>query len=54
MVSTPHYYLKAMSLVQLLVWEGKHNAHARDRGGDEEPLVAQVQLKSQIEITSWQ
>lgn len=54
MVSITHYYLKALSLVQLLVWEGKDNAHARDRGRDEEPQIAQVQFKNQIEVMSFQ
>lgn len=41
MVSTAHYYLKSVSLRQLLGQEGRQNAHTgieiKDRGGGEEP-----------------
>ena len=39
-----HYYLKAVSLGQLLVRKGKWNTHSVDKGWGEEPPIAWAQL----------
>lgn len=48
--STPHHHLRGTRL-----WsrKGKQNSCSKDRGGDEEPPMAQVQVTGQSVVTSF-
>ena len=47
MVSTAHYYLKAVCPWTALAAGRQEVTHSRDRGGGDEHLTARVQLTSQ-------
>lgn len=45
MISTTHRSFKALSLKMApTVGTSGHNTHSKERGGEEEPLIAQMQL----------
>lgn len=52
MVSTIHYLLKTASLKTALALNSGWNVYAKDGGGDEQPLIARVQLSGQLAVTS--
>ena len=52
MVSTIHEFLKVISLKWLLVGKGEQNIHFKDKGGNKEPLIVQVQLTGPHAVTS--